>query len=315
MGSKGIENESEKNTKDKKFIRKNKLIHIFFVVIVIIVSIILASYLIDDFLISEIDLFGDVTGILEVHYLDVAQGDSIYIKSGDCDVLIDAGPKSEINHLLQQLAELNVKDLDIVIATHPHEDHIGGMVGIFDTYKVKKFYMPKVTNTTMVFENMINSIKNEELKIKTIKEGTKIKIDGGGVIKAFSPGEEDYDNLNDYSPIMKLTFGETTFMFTGDAEQLAEEEVLSKYSEEDLKSDVIKIGHHGSTTSSSEDFIKAVLPKYGIISCGEDNPYGHPRKKTLKTLSKYNIEIYRTDKQGQITAISDGETIEFTTEK
>ena len=175
--------------------------------------------------------------------------------------------------------------------------------------------MPKVTNTTLVFENMINSVKDEGLKIKTIKEGTKIKIDGGGVIKALSPREEVYDNLNNYSPIMKLTFGETTFMFTGDAEQLAEEEVLSKYSEEDLKADVIKIGHHGSTTSSSEDFIKAVSPKYGIISCGEDNPYGHPRKKTLKTISKYNIEVYRTDKQGQITAISDGETIEFTTEK
>ena len=284
-------------------------------VILIIVCTILA-YLGGDFLISEEELLGEnVEGTMEIHYLDVGQGDSTYIKMGDFDMLIDAGPTSEVNHLLKQLSALKVKDLDVVIATHPHEDHIGGMPGVFDTYEVKKFYMPKATYTTMAFENLINSVKNEGLKIKTIKEGTKIKLAEGTVIKAFSPGEKNYDNLNNYSPIMKLTFGETTFMFTGDAEKIAEDEVLSKYSEEDLKSDVIKFAHHGSNTSSTEDFIKAVSPKYGILSCGEDNPYGHPRKKTLKTIEKHNIEVYRTDKQGQITAISDGENIKFTTEK
>lgn len=200
----------------------------------------------------------------------------------------------------------------MVIATHPHEDHIGGMSKVFENYKVENFYMPKVTHTTKTFENMLTSVSKQGLKVQQIKEGMKFDLGSDAKIDVYSPMKESYEEFNDYSPIMKLTFGDKKLMFTGDAETLVEKEVLSKYSK-DLKADVLKFGHHGSSTSSSNEFIQAVSPQYGIISCGTDNSYGHPHKETMKKISKNKIETYRTDLQGEITLSSDGKTISIKT--
>lgn len=253
-------------------------------------------------------------GTIEVSYLDVGQGDAAYIKVNEMDILIDAGPKSDVDKLMKQLEEKNIDDFEVVVATHPHEDHIGGMTKVLQTYKVESFYMPKVEHSTKTFENMIKEVEKQGLKVKVLKEGVNIDIGEGALLETFSPTQDSYDNLNNYSPIMKLTFGNNSFLFTGDAEKEVEEEVLSRYKDK-LDSDVIKFGHHGSSTSSSTEFIEAVSPNYGIISCGVDNSYGHPHKEILKLIQNINIEAYRTDTQGQITVISDGNNIEIKTEK
>ncbi|MGM9933790.1 ComEC/Rec2 family competence protein [uncultured Clostridium sp.] len=255
-----------------------------------------------------------VEGTMEVSYLDVGQGDSAYIRVNDFDILIDAGPKSDSDRLLEQLKAKNIDDFEMIIATHPHEDHIGGMADVFQQYDVESFYMPSVTHTTKTFENMVKAVSNEGIKIQTIKEGMKFDLGTGAKIDVYSPIYESYEEFNDYSPIMKLTFGETELIFTGDAEAHAEADVVAKYPD-NLKADVLKFGHHGSSTSSTEEFLQSVSPEYGIISCGADNKYGHPHRETLDKISKYNIKSYRTDTQGQITLTSDGKNISIKTEK
>lgn len=302
------------NKKSIKSHKDNRKIQLLMTIIFFIIGIFGVCFG-RDYIITENNHVNNSYGYLEVHYLDVDQGDAIYIKVNDYDILIDSGPKSECEHLMSQLRNLNIDDFEMVIATHPHEDHIGGMLSVFNTYKVKSFYMPNVTNTTMAFENMINAVARQGLKINEIKAGMEFDLGNGAKLEVFSPCEDDYENLNDYSPIMKLTYGDNSFLFTGDAEEVAEEEVLDNYSDKELKADVLKYAHHGSSTSSSEKFIKAVSPRYGIISCGLDNNYGHPHRKVLKLIDKYHIETYRTDMRGRVTIISDGKDITIKTEK
>ncbi|MDV4149644.1 ComEC/Rec2 family competence protein [Clostridium sp. AL.422] len=280
-------------------------------IIVFAIIVIFSAFFGEDILENNI---GTPSGNIQISYLDVGQGDAAYIRVNDFDILIDAGPSSDSDKLMEQLEDKNIDDFEIVIATHPHEDHIGGMTKVFEKYEVKSFYMPKVTHTTKTFENMMKAVSNEGLKAKVIKEGTSIDLGEGAKFETYSPIEDTYDNLNNYSPIMKLTYGNKTFLFTGDAEKEVETEVAKKYSDE-LNADVIKFGHHGSSTSSSADFIEAISPQYGIISCGVDNSYGHPHRETLDVINKLGIETYRTDKQGQITVTSDGNTINITTQK
>lgn len=247
---------------------------------------------------------------LMISYIDVGQGDAAYIKVNGNDILIDAGPRSNSKELLEQLKAKNIDDFELVIATHPHEDHIGGMVDVFKEYEVKAFYSPKITHTTKTYENLVKAVKDEGLKTKELKGGMVIDLGEGAKFEVFTPQKSEYEELNDYSPIMKLSFGDTSYLFTGDAEKLAEEEALAKY-KTSLDSDVIKFGHHGSSSSSSNAFIEAVSPKYGIISCAKDNKYGHPHRETLDIIKKYNIKTFRTDTDGEIILTSDGKSINF----
>lgn len=247
---------------------------------------------------------------LMISYMDVGQGDGAYIKVNGNDILIDAGPRSNSKELLEQLKAKSIDDFELVIATHPHEDHIGGMVDVFKEYEVKAFYSPKITHTTKTYENLVKAVKDEGLKTKELKGGMVIDLGEGAKFEVFTPQKSEYEELNDYSPIMKLSFGDTSYLFTGDAEKLAEEEALAKY-KTSLDSDVIKFGHHGSSSSSSNAFIEAVSPKYGIISCAKDNKYGHPHRETLDIIKKYNIKTFRTDTDGEIILTSDGKSINF----
>lgn len=309
QGNNNIQEDFKKSMKKHKGNRKAQII-----TVIIFAIIALGSVIFGDDLIQNQSNINEASRKLEVSYLNVGQGDSAYIKVNDFDILIDAGPRSDVDSLMEQLEKKNIDDFEMIIATHPHEDHIGGMTKVFERYDVKSFYMPKVTHTTKTFENMINAVANEGIKIQTIKDEMSFELGEGAKLDVYSPIYESYEEFNDYSPIMKLTFGETELVFTGDAEAHAEQDVIAKYPN-DLSADVLKFGHHGSSTSSTDEFVQAVSPEYGIISCGIDNKYGHPHRETLDKIIKYNIKAYRTDTQGQINLASDGKNIVIKTEK
>ncbi|MBX9137535.1 MULTISPECIES: ComEC/Rec2 family competence protein [unclassified Clostridium] len=248
---------------------------------------------------------------MTIHYIDVGQGDCILIQVNNKNLLIDSGPSSNRKSLLDYLENLNIKKLDYIIATHPHEDHIGNMDTIIRRYNIGSFYSPKVTHSSTTFENMISSLVDKNLKINILNRGvTGINLGENTSVSVYSPLENLYsDNLNDYSPIIKITFLNNSFLFTGDAEISTENTVLSQ--NENLKCDILKIGHHGSSTSTSPDFITAVNPSVAIISVGKNNPYGHPTPEIISLLNSLNIKTIRTDINGSIIAISDGSNIKI----
>ncbi|NFO47616.1 MBL fold metallo-hydrolase [Clostridium botulinum] len=244
-----------------------------------------------------------------IHYIDVGQGDASLIQVNNINMLIDSGPKESKKELLNYLNSLNIKKIDYIIATHPHEDHIGNMAKIIKTFKVNNFYAPKIENTTSTFEKMIDALKDKKLQINILKKGTNsIDLGKNTHLTAFSPNKDSYYNLNNYSPVIKIQYDKTSFLFTGDAEKEVENEILSD-SNNNIKSDVIKIGHHGSSTSSSKAFIEKVNPSTAIISVGNDNKYNHPNKSTIDCLTKNHIKIYQTNKEHTIILSSDGHNI------
>jgi len=249
-------------------------------------------------------------GILKVYFIDVGQGDSIFIKSPDGKtMLIDAGVPEMGKKVVDYIKSLGVKKIDILVGTHPHEDHIGGMDYVINNFDIGKFYMPKVTTNTKTFEYVLNAAKNKGLKIDVAKAGVSLDLGPEVSAKMIAPNGTKYDDLNEYSAVIKLNYGDTSFLFTGDAEAESEKEMINQGY--DLKSDVLKIGHHGSYTSTTAAFLDAVDPEYAVISCGKGNDYGHPHSVTLKKLKARNIPVYRTDECGTIVATSDGHSISF----
>ncbi|ACO86159.1 ComEC/Rec2 family competence protein [Clostridium botulinum] len=244
---------------------------------------------------------------LKVHYIDVGQGDSILVQTKDKNILIDAGTRKSSDSLISYLKQQHIKKLDYVIATHPHEDHIGGMPKVIEEFEISNFYAPKKTANTKIFKDMILQLKKKNLKINVAKKGISLDLSNNSSLDFLAPVKDNYENTNDSSAVVKLTHGNTKFLFTGDAEKTSEKDILN--SNEDLSSNVLKIGHHGSHSSSSKEFLDKIDPKIAIISCGKNNDYGHPHKETMKELNKRNIEVYRTDIDGNIVLTSDGENI------
>lgn len=248
-------------------------------------------------------------GELVVDYIDVGQGDSELIQISGKTLLIDAGTEESETSLIKYLKDKNIKKIDYVIATHPHEDHIGGMDKVISTFEIGEFYSPKVSANTMTYENMIDSLNKRNLKVNVLKDGTSGIDLGEAKVNVFAPKEESYEDLNNYSPFIKVTYGEKSFLFTGDAEELREKEELNRNS--DIAADVLKVGHHGSTSSTSQKFLNKVNPSTAVISVGKNNKYKHPADKTLKKLQKKNIQIFRTDKDGSIEIKTDGSKIDI----
>ncbi|XXF54581.1 ComEC/Rec2 family competence protein [Thermoanaerobacterium thermosaccharolyticum] len=251
-----------------------------------------------------------ISGTLKVHFINVGQGDSEFIQApSGKTMLIDAGTNEAGNSVVSYLKNLGISRIDILVGTHPHEDHIGGMDNVINSFDIGQFYMPKVTTTTKTFEDVLTAAKSKGLSITTAKAG--IILDLGSDIKAemLAPNGTKYDDLNNYSAVIKLTYGNTSFLFTGDASSQSEEEMLNKgYN---LKANVLKVGHHGSSSATTLPFLQAVNPKYAVISCGKNNDYGHPHKETMDKLKNAGIIVYRTDECGTIVATSDGNNISF----
>ena len=246
-------------------------------------------------------------GELQVHFIDVGQGDATLIQSpGGENILIDGGEKDAADDVMSLLKAQGIEKIDVLIATHPHSDHIGGLVTILKNYPVERFYMPEVVHTTNTFDQLLDAVQQQGIKISGAKCGVEIPLKG---VKAefLAPNAEDYENLNDYSAVLKLTYGEQAFLFTGDAQELSENEMLANG--KNLQASVLKIGHHGSSSSSSAAFLQAVSPQIAIISCGAQNDYGHPHKEVLQRLSQKDLQVLRTDLHGSITIKTDGKSL------
>lgn len=244
---------------------------------------------------------------LLVHFIDVGQGDSILVQVNDKNLLIDAGPESNKDSLLQYLKSKNIKKLNYVLATHPHEDHIGGMDDVIKAFDVDKFYSPKIQNTTKTYTNMIKALNDKNLKLTVVRPELTLDLGKDVTAEFLAPNKDEYKDLNDYSAVLKITYKNNSFLFTGDAEALSEKEILSK--DYNVKSDVLKLGHHGSSSSTSNNFLDKVSPSIVVASLAKGNDYGHPHKETLKKIKDRNLKFYRTDESGTILLESDGTKI------
>lgn len=246
---------------------------------------------------------------LTVHYLDVGQADSILIQApSGKTMLIDAGNSGDSEFITDYIKELKIKKIDVLIGTHPHEDHIGGMEAIIKAFDIGKIYMPKASASTQTYKNLLTTVKNKKMKITTAVPGA-LEFDADLKVNILAPNSNEYKDLNDFSVVVKVTYSKTSFLFTGDAEEVSEKEMINK--KYDLKADVLKVGHHGSQSSTSRAFLKAVSPGYAVISAGKENDYGHPDKAILDRLEAAKVKIFRTDIDGTVIAKSDGKTITF----
>lgn len=244
---------------------------------------------------------------LLVHFVDVGQGDSTLIQINNKNLLIDGGPSVNSESLVSYLRDQGVKKLDYIIATHPHEDHIGGLPAVIANFSVESFYAPRITADTEAFKNLVSALKNKKLKINVAKSDMSLYLGDNVLINLISPLSSDYEDINNYSVVLTLNFNSSRFIFMGDSEKLVENQLLNKGY--DISSDVIKVGHHGSSSSSSSEFIDKVSPQYAIISCSRKNDYGHPHKETLDLFNIKNIKVYRTDFENTIVFRSDGNNI------
>lgn len=239
---------------------------------------------------------------LRVNYIDVGQGDSIFIQLPNKEtMLIDAGEAYEADNVINYLNNLSIKKIDYVVGTHPHTDHIGGLEEVINTFDVGSIYMPKVSSNSKTFEDLLTTINNKGLKVKTAKSGVVVLDEDNLKLEFIAPNSDNYSNLNNYSAVLKLTYLDNTFLFMGDAETLSEDEITS-----DVDADVIKVGHHGSDSSSSVEFVKKVSPEYAIIMVGEGNSYNHPYQSIIDRYKSVGAKVLRTDLDGNIICDSDG---------
>lgn len=256
---------------------------------------------------------------LEVHFLSVGQADSTYIAlPNGQNMLIDAGNNADGKPITDYLKKVGVTTIDWLIGTHPHEDHIGGLDVVIQSFAIGQVYMPWIADemvpTTRTYEDVLDAIIEKELTATAAEAGQVLIHDPkiGLKVEVLSPvHEKAYQDLNDYSVALRITYGQKTFLFTGDAEREPEQDMLD--SGADLSADVLKAGHHGSSTSTMQAFFDRVSPSAAVISCGVDNDYGHPHRETLAMFNKAKIDVYRTDEQGTIRAVCDGTKITFTT--
>ena len=248
---------------------------------------------------------------MTVKFMDVGQGDSTLIVFPDSKTaLIDAANPGDGEDIVNYLSNLGVSKIDYVIATHPHADHIGGMAYIISHMEVGQIFAPRVAAedvpTSKTYETFLNEIKENSLKLSAARGGNILFEGEGYRAECLAPNKDRYDGLNNYSVVVKIVHGQNTLLFTGDAESDVEEELVSKAY--DLNCDLLKVGHHGSSSSSTEEFLEKVSPKYAVISCGRDNSYGHPHGETLRAFDKLDSleTLYRTDVHKTVTAVSDG---------
>lgn len=247
--------------------------------------------------------------VLEVHFIDVGQGDAALIKKGDRAMLIDGGDYLSDTLLINYLKSKGITKLDYLIATHPHMDHIGGLDSVIKTFEVDKVIMPDATQETPTYVSFASALAMKEVGVEQPSAGKSFGL-GNSTFTLLAPNSSSYDDLNDHSIVLKLTDGVNDFLFAGDATALSESEMLLRFRSQ-LAAEVLKISHHGSDDASSQNFLNAVSPKYAVISVGASNDYGLPSQVVLNRLASMNVKLYRTDLMDTIVAKSDGISITF----
>lgn len=251
------------------------------------------------------------TKSMSVHYIDVGQGDSIFIElPNSMTMLIDAGESSKGKNVINYIKSLGFSKINYLIGTHPHTDHIGGLAQVINTFDIEKIYMPKAVSTSKTYENLLNTISAKGLVINTAKAGVNIINTNDIIIDIIAPNNISYSNLNNYSVVLKIKYKNKSFLFTGDAETLSENEIKTNVS-----ADVIKVAHHGSDSSSGQSFVNKVKPKYAIISVGTNNRYDHPIQSIIDRWQNSGAKVYRTDLNGTIIITTDGTNIDVKTTK
>lgn len=259
---------------------------------------------------------GDETEFpLSVHFIDVGQGDAIFVKSDFGNFLVDSGEYGNAEKVLSHIKSYGVNNLDYIFATHYHTDHIGSMSDIIDNIGVKKFIVPDIPveklPTTKSFEHMLRSIERKNIQTVIAIPGDRFDL-GELIIEVLGPISRN-SGMNDLSLVLKITYGEISFLFSGDAESKAEVELVE--SGANLKANVLKAPHHGSKTSSTARFMNSVKPDMVVISCGRDNSYGHPHKNVLQRYDRIGAKVLRTDYYGNIIVYTDGKKIDYVLEK
>ncbi len=247
-------------------------------------------------------------GEIAVHTVDVGQGDCTIIVSSKGNIIIDAGTSESEDDLRNYVKKLGITEFEYAIFTHPHEDHIGGADMIVNEFEVKNVIMSNATSSSATFDRLLTAIEQSDANVIEAISGEKYSI-GDANFTVLAPNDNSYSNLNDYSVVIRFVYGNTSFMFTGDAESLSENEILDAYPASSLRCDVLSAGHHGSSTSNSEDFVHAVDPDVVLISCGKGNSYGHPHKEVINLFDKLGAKVYRTDLESSIVIKSDGNTV------
>lgn len=244
-----------------------------------------------------------------VHIIDVGQGDAALLSVGGSRfVLVDTGTVSSRSVLCEYLDAVGVARIDWLVLTHPHDDHIGGASEVIKNFRVDNILMPALTSNSPVFASLLDAAERGGCSVQTVSSGYTFSV---GELKCtvLSPILNEYEEENNWSIVMKADFGDTSMLFTGDAQEQAEAGIIRKFGSGILKSDLLKVGHHGAADASSEMFIKAVSPVFAAISCGENNAYGHPDITVTERLSAAGAQICRTDEEGSIIFVSDGEKL------
>lgn len=242
---------------------------------------------------------------MEVHFMDVGQGDATLVKCAGQTLLIDAGTSDKGTAIQNYLNKQGVERLDYLVLTHPDSDHIGGAPVVITKFEIGQVLVSNFEKDNSTYRKLIQALDDKRLKASVPEVGSTFTL-GSAVCTVLAPGRP-YDDPNNASVALLIQNGENRFLFTGDAEEEAEQDIMA--AGPDLQADVYKAGHHGSRTSSCEELLDAVSPEFAVISCGEGNSYGHPHAQTLNNLRARGIEVYRTDEQGSIVAISDGSVI------
>src|SRR5690554_2656060 len=249
---------------------------------------------------------------LQIHYIDVGQGDSILIQiPGPHSMLIDAGEQTSGSDVVSYIQNQNIDKLDIVIGTHPHADHIGGLISVLEEIKVEKVIDSGRVHTSKTYENYLTLIDQKNIQFELGRAGQTFKL-GDAQFQILHPDHVNYD-LNNCSVVILMQYEDVKFLFTGDAEEAAETSILSSF--DNINAQILKVGHHGSRTSTTSSFLSAITPKIAIIMCGENNRYGHPHNETISKIKQENIKIYRTDIHGNIIIDTNGKNYEIKTEK
>lgn len=257
-----------------------------------------------------------VEGTLAVHFVDVGQGDGILVLQDGKSMLIDTGDlKSAVTEkLISYIRSCGVKKLDYLVLTHPDADHIGGAPQIIRAFSPEYCILPDVNKSTKIYTDTLTALTEMNVKAKRPVPGDSYAL-GEADFCVLAPLSEKYTDWNDYSVVLRLSFGSRSVLFTGDAEKTSEREMTEHYSRTDLQADVLKVGHHGSRTSTTDAFLALVRPSYAVISCGEGNSYNHPHEETLTRLSQAGVRVYRTDQCGTVVLVTDGTALQFSAEK